>query len=131
LSALNVVVHRTWTLFTIPDSLGSVVQNQSSMDNLYSELCGILTSEMDRLLEPTTVVLYSGTSNKRRRLRKAWWNEALSVMWNDVCAAQKQWIKAKGRSERQVKKSYVIATRNIFDKSVQRRKRQHWCELQN
>ena len=71
-----------------------------------------------------------GQSNKRRRILKPWWNDELQMMWNDMCDAERAWLKCKNRQKHQLKHTFV-QKRKTFDQHVQRRKRAYWFEMQN
>ena len=34
-----------------------------------------------------------GVSNKRRKVYKPWWNNKLSVFWNEMCASEREWLR--------------------------------------
>ena len=57
--------------------------DQQSVDTVYHDFCETLKSEMNRLLNPEIVLLSSVTQTKKKRLKKPWWNEELSDLWND------------------------------------------------
>ena len=72
--------------------------NQQYLDNLYSEFCSVVKNEMDCKLPCKDVVLICGYSNKRRKVRKPWWNMTLQKMWNDMCTVEKAWRTCKSHA---------------------------------
>jgi hypothetical protein len=46
-----------------------------------------------KLTSKSYVLRSSDLSNKKKRPGKPWWNDTLSKMWNEVCTAEKAWLK--------------------------------------
>ena len=65
-----------------------------------------------------------GLNNKRRRMKKPWWNDTLTVMWNDVCKAEKDMIKLVGGARAHFRHLFKNS-RKVFDREVQRCKRKY------
>lgn len=69
-------------------------------------------------------------SNKKRGTGKPWWSDTLSNMWNDMCEAERIWLRCNDSLQKgQVKSDYVY-TRKLFDREVQRSKRLYWYKFQ-
>ena len=81
----------------------------------------VVKKEMMSKLPNKNVVIKLGQSNKRRRILKSWWNDELQMMWNDMCDAERAWLKCKNRQKLQLKHTFV-QKRKTFDQHVQRRK---------
>ncbi|VDI66508.1 Hypothetical predicted protein [Mytilus galloprovincialis] len=71
-------------------------------------------------------------------MKKPWWNDNLTVLWNEVCAAERIWRKNPSRNERKSARHVFVKTRKTFDKNCQQAKRQYWyrsqeelCAVQN
>ncbi|CAG2258040.1 unnamed protein product [Mytilus edulis] len=82
-------------------------------------------------LPAKNIVLSNGFNiNKRRRCKKEWWNEELTLLWNEVCKAEKVWIKCKIKRNKRELRHIFVNKRRIFDKAVQSSKRKYWYSLQ-
>ncbi|VDI50288.1 Hypothetical predicted protein [Mytilus galloprovincialis] len=73
--------------------------NQLNLDNKYEDFVKIVQTEMDLKLNKRKTNIYDGKSNKRRRMKKSWWNENLTLLWNDVCKAERAWHKCHKRMQ--------------------------------
>ena len=58
---------------------------QNNIDSNYEDFCSLLKQEMEAKLSKKTVTITSGQSNKKRRMRKPWWNEELTDLWQKRC----------------------------------------------
>ena len=72
-----------------------------------------------------------GASNKHRRIRNPWWNDDLQLLWNDMCDAEKAWLKCRNNNRKSDLKHIFVQKRKLFDQHVQRRKRKYWFERQH
>jgi hypothetical protein len=63
------------------------VINQLELDNKYNDLVTIIHDEMNSKLAQRKVVHKDGLNNKRRKMKKPWWNDNLTALWNEVCKA--------------------------------------------
>lgn len=98
------------------------------MNNVYDMFCDVVKTEMSDKLPCKRITVYDGSNNKKKRIKKPWWTEELTVLWNDMCVAEKNWVKTRNKKEF---KSVFIMKRKTFDKEVQRSKRRHWYKLQS
>lgn len=119
------------SLNLVVSALEGSLRNQMDIDSAYSDLCNIIKSEMQSKLGSKRIIIASGTSNKRRRIGKPWWSESLSLQWNKVCRAEKDWLKCSAKPLKASLKSVYVSTRKEFDRQVQRAKRTHWFILQS
>jgi hypothetical protein len=106
------------------------VINQLELDNKYNDLVTIIHDEMKSKLTQRKVVHKNGLNNKRRKMKKPWWNDNLTVLWNEVCKAERKW----NRSHKQEKKNLrhiFVDNRKHFDKNCQQTKRQYWYRSQD
>lgn len=67
---------------------------QDNIDHMYENFVAVVKTEMSQRL-PSQIVLIDGLSNKHRRCKKPWWNDDLTSLWNEVCSAEKIWIKCQ------------------------------------
>ncbi|MES9880789.1 MAG: reverse transcriptase family protein [Sedimenticola sp.] len=105
------------------------IQTQLNIDKAYDDFCLRLTQEMSTKLPHRQVVIQYGVSNRRMRVRKPWWNDGLQTLWNDMCSAERTWLKCRNGQKHTFKHVYVQA-RRLFDQNVQRRKRNYWFDMQ-
>ena len=100
---------KDYTYDTI-EKLETHESDQQSVDTVYNNFCETLKSEINRLLNPQKVLLSSATQTKKKRLKKPWWNEELSDLWNDMCTEERKWLKAKG-NDRKTQRSIFLSKR--------------------
>ena len=118
-------------LAVVISELENSVATQHDLDKAYSEFCGIVKTDMYQKLEHK-VVLPGNNTNRKRRLRKPWWNDNLTRLWNEVCQAESNWLKAPCRSSiRKNLKVEFIHKRKAFHRSVQQSKRKFWQKQQD
>ncbi|CAG2237220.1 unnamed protein product [Mytilus edulis] len=111
--------------------LENSIADQSNIDNMYENFVKIVKTEMCNKLPAKNIVLSNGFNiNKRRRCKKEWWNEELTLLWNEVCKAEKVWIKCKIKRNKRELRHIFVNKRRIFDKAVQSSKRKYWYSLQ-
>ncbi|CAG2186862.1 unnamed protein product [Mytilus edulis] len=103
--------------------------NQLNLDNKYEDFVKIVHTEMDLKLIKRKTNIYDGKSNKRRRMKKSWWNDNLTLLWNDVCKAERAWHKCHSGCKKDLRHIFV-EKRKLFDKSSQKAKRQFWYNSQ-
>ena len=60
---------------------------------------------------------------KGRRVGKPWWNENLSLVWNEVCLKKRLWVKCKDPRQKRILKLDYVQKRKEFDRHVQKAKR--------
>ena len=111
------------------EKLETYESDQQFVDTVYNDFCETLKSEMNRLLNPKNVLSSSATETRKKRLKKTWWNEELSDLWNDMCTEERKWLKAKG-NDRKTQRLIFLSKRKRFDKQVQKCKRKYWIKTQ-
>ncbi|CAG2253195.1 unnamed protein product [Mytilus edulis] len=116
-------------LNTFITELEESVINQLNLDNKYEDFVKIVHTEMDLKLVKRKTNIYDGKSNKRRRMKKSWWNDNLTLLWNDVCKAERAWHKCHNGCKKDLRHIFV-EKRKLFDKSSQKAKRQFWYHSQ-
>lgn len=103
---------------------------QQDIDEAYTDLCKIIKNEMLKNVEHKKTLNSSNISNKRRRSAKPWWNDYLSMLWNEACFVEKQWLNCKVAGEKKKLRIVYISKRKLFDKTVQKAKRRYWYDMQ-
>ncbi|CAG2219168.1 unnamed protein product [Mytilus edulis] len=102
---------------------------QVELDNIYNEFINVIHNEMNDKLDKKIKIMNS-VNNKKRRFKKRWWTDELTVKWNQVCLAEKQYLHCtKVNSNTHLRQMYVNK-RKEFDKLVQQSKRQYWHSCQ-
>ncbi|KAL5018675.1 hypothetical protein ScPMuIL_004397 [Solemya velum] len=84
---------------------------------------------MDQKLNPKVITVRSRRCNKKRRVKKPWWNEELTILWNDMCKAENKFVNNESIT-RSVRRSIFIQKRKVFDRAVQKHKRDYWYQKQ-
>ncbi|CAG2243365.1 unnamed protein product [Mytilus edulis] len=102
---------------------------QFEVDKLYNNFVEILHSEMNDKLE-TKVKVLNSTNNRKRRIKKPWWNDKLTNKWNIVCTAERDYVTCKQGSLKQQLRKDFVDKRKDFDKLTQKYKRQYWYRCQ-
>ncbi|CAC5356242.1 unnamed protein product [Mytilus coruscus] len=102
---------------------------QFEVDKLYDNFVEILHSEMNDKLESKVKVLNS-TNNRKRRIKKPWWNDELTNELNNVCTAERDYVTCKQGSLKQQLHKHSVDKRKDFDKLTQKYKRQYWYRCQ-
>ncbi|KAJ8305823.1 hypothetical protein KUTeg_016368 [Tegillarca granosa] len=103
---------------------------QGDIDNSYQIFLNTIKREMNNKLTSKTYTMFSGSVNKRKRIKKAWWTDNLTQLWNEMCVAESKWNKSKDRDKKFLKTVFV-QKRKDFDKEVQKSKRRYWYKLQS
>lgn len=104
---------------------------QCNLYHMYEQFVNTIKTEMSSKLQSKTVFIHDGVSNKRRRCKKPWWNEELTILWNEVCELEKLWLKCSIRNQKKECRRAYVNKRKIFDKVVQKSKRKYWYVLQD
>jgi len=63
------------------------------IDDVYTSWCYIVKDNMyDNIPYRTIRTRSSNTGNfKKFRGNKSWWNDSLSILWSNLCAAEAEW----------------------------------------
>jgi hypothetical protein len=103
--------------------------DQADINDCYDSFCEVIKSEMGTYLPSRTIRFSDGLSNKRRRIKKPYWNDSLSALWKEHTSAQKAVGKARGPEKQRLK---VIAKqkRKALDRAIQCEKRKYWHKMQ-
>ena len=107
----------------------SEIITQQDLDGMYDKFCDIIVHEMNDKLEKKTINVNSDLCDKRRKIKKDYWNEELDRLYKDFRKADKDWARAKGEQRRKLKSEKCVRQRNL-DRAVQRAKREHWRKMQ-
>ena len=57
--------------------------------------------------------------------------DRLSKLWNDVCIAERSWLRCNEKHRKSLFKSNYLSKRKLFDIEMQRSKRKHWFKFQS
>ena len=102
---------------------------QHTINQVFDTFTNLVYVEMTDKLEKCKVSLSSDSFRKKNRQHKAWWHTGLTDLWNDLCKAEKLWIKAPPPQKNQYKALMKTAQR-AFNREVQRAKRNYWYDQQ-
>ncbi|XP_053391650.1 uncharacterized protein LOC128554398 [Mercenaria mercenaria] len=103
--------------------------NQRDLNDVYDQFCDCVKTEMKSKLAHKTVNVSVSGNNKKRKIKKPWWNDELTELWNNSCRAEKRMLNSDG-STRQKLRIEFKAQRKAFDKCVQKSKRRYWFDMQ-
>ncbi|XP_053402567.1 uncharacterized protein LOC128557926 [Mercenaria mercenaria] len=118
-------------VFHTIDQLESAVVSQVGLNEAYDRFVNIVHVEMSSKLEQKVITISANRrTGKKLRVKKPWWSEQLTVLWTDLCKAEKSWLKCKSNN-RQCLKHVYVQKRKAFDSSVQRAKRQYVYQAQS
>ena len=112
-------------------NLEASFRTQQDIDNSYNTLCTYIKKEMSEKLEKCNIKISNASSNKRRKIGKPWWNTNLTLLWNEVCLAEKMFLNCYNVCERKRLRVEFIKRRKIFNRNVQKSKRLFWFKMQN
>ncbi len=102
---------------------------QQQLNEVYDKFSNFIKSEMNEKLSHKIVHIKNGLSNKRHIVKKAYWSENLSVLWNAYVDAERQASHAYGW-EKQCLREVVHSWRDELDCCVQAAKKRHWRQMQ-
>ena len=76
-------------------------REQEELDATYRDICEIIHDEMDNKLPIKIITISEGpSSNKTRKVRKPWWNDTLTELWNIAYETEKDWRSAEGQEKK-------------------------------
>jgi hypothetical protein len=78
---------------------------------------------MDTNLEFHDVGHHKPPRNKHRS--RPYWNEHLAVLWSEACQAEKQYLRAESRTEKQTMREMFKSKRRLFDKALRKHERMY------
>ena len=76
------------------------MQNQNDADEIYTEFVDLIRQEMYRKVSYKNTKIQEGLNNKKRRMKKTWWSEELTDIWNELCLKEKSMLKSERRFKR-------------------------------
>ena len=92
-------------LNSLIDKLEQGVQRQNDIDIFYDEWCDVLKHMYNNIAYKSVNVDNHMSNNRKRRQGKPWWNEHLSLLWVNMCTAEKYWLKSVSKCQQAVLKS--------------------------
>ena len=84
---------------------------------------------MKNKLNQRTVHAVIGNNNKKRKVKKPWWTNHLTELWNRTCNAEKEMLLSKDVIIQRIRAVYV-SERKEFDREYQKAKREHQRKMQ-
>ena len=104
--------------------LDNDISTQEHLDRIYLDFVSLVKDEMQDKLNHRTVQAVIGNNNKKRKVKKQWWTNYLTELWNNTCKAEKKMLKCKNTTRHRFREVYV-AERKRFDRECQKAKREH------
>ena len=66
------------------------ISTQEHLDKVYLDFVSLVKDEMHDKLNHRTVKAVIGKNNKKRKVKKPWWTDDLTALWNNTCKAEKE-----------------------------------------
>ena len=104
-------------------------QCQNDIDIIYEEWCAFVKENMYNDIPYKSV--HHGASKKKYRRSKPWWNADLSLIWWNLCRAERDWLNCSGGNLKSELNAVYVQIRRKFDRKVQRTKRAYWYTMQD
>ena len=101
----------------------------ANIDDAYSQWCQLVRNCMYEEIPHRKVT--QRCNFRKLRHNKPWWNADLSTRWENMCTAEKKWLKCSTKADKVVFKAEYIISRKSFDREVQKCKRRYWFSIQN
>ena len=102
---------------------------QTDIDDSYNMFCGAIKNEMGENLPHRTISFADGSSARRRKIKKPYWNENLTALWSDHTKAQREFGRARGQDKQRLK-ALAKEKRKALDRAIQSEKRRYWRQMQ-
>ena len=99
--------------------------NQHDLDVVYNDFVVLLKTEMLEKLDYKVIKVSSSSNNKKRRVKKPWWSNELSELWNNVCNAEKNMLNSKSDARKRQCRQEFTQKRKFFDREAQRAQRRY------
>ncbi len=112
------------------DRRESNVFTQEELNTIYGEFCDIVKHDIDDKLLHKEININKMLSDKRRKVKKDYWNEELDDLYKAFRTADRKWSCAHGSSKRRLKDTRPVRMKTL-DRAVQGAKRAHWHNMQN
>ena len=109
------------------NDMETMQSSQDLVNDMYHDICSTIKCEMHKALESRTVKVPPSC----KRQAKPWWTDRLSLRWKEVSAAEKAWVKAKARCQKDTKKALYKQKKKEMDREIQQAKRNYWKKEQN
>ena len=122
---VNFLIDRQEEISHLINKIETEMHNQSGADQCYNDFTNLIRQEMYQKVQYKNIKLKEGVNNKKRRVKKPWWSEELTILWNELCLKEKAMLKAEANSKR-IKREDFLRQRKLFNKEVQRAKRRYW-----
>ena len=122
---VNFLIDRQEEISHLINKIETEMHNESGADQCYNDFTNLIRQEMYRKVQYKNIKLKEGVNNKKRRVKKPWWSEELTVLWNELCLKERAMLKAEANSKR-IKREEFLRQRKLFNKEVQRAKRKYW-----
>ena len=122
---VNFLIDRQEEIKHLINKIETEMHNQSEADQCFNDFTNLVRQKMYRKVQYKNIKLKEGVNNKKRIVKKPWWSEELTVLWNELCLKEKAMLKAEAHSKR-IKRENFLRQRKLFNNEVQKAKRKHW-----
>ena len=102
---------------------------QNDVDTCYEHFCDMVIKQMEIYLPARTIHVNSGLQQKRKKIKKPWWNDTLNDLFSSFLDADRKWSRANGASRAALKEVRKMKQKE-FDSAKQRAKRNYWRSMQ-
>ncbi len=102
--------------------LETVHESQALLDKVYDNLCKSIFEELD-----SSLGVKSATKKVRKRNKccKPYWSDDLQLLWNDMLAAEKKFVKCKDKHTQKILRRSFKDKQLQFDRSLRKASRQY------
>ena len=114
----------------LTDKYINCIHTQEVSDQLYSEFCIHLTTEMNKFLKCSNVKRSGMNINRKNKPCKPYWNHYLTTLWKDFKTSERKFLKCHNNATRLLRNEFYIK-RKIFTKELRKAERQFWQEQLN
>ena len=101
------------------------MQNRTDAVEHYTHFVNLVRNEMYYKVNHKNIKIKNGDSNKKRRTKKPWWSEDLTVIWNELCRTGKTMLKSESSSKR-TKREEFLDKENYFIGKPRKQRRKFW-----
>ena len=112
---------RRSALLNVIEQIELCRENQNAIDNVYGNLCSVILTKMEEKIPKS-----EGSTNKRLRFRKPYWNETLTDLWGEMRQKEKKYLEFKdSQSVKSALRRDNVQSRDTFDKTLRKTELAH------
>ena len=92
------------------------ITSHESIISIYQDFACMIMIMKDKLSFKEVCWSSTRTSKRRKTEKNTWWNNELSMLWNELCNAEKDMLRSNGQAKK-VKRA-IFTLRKTFDRCV-------------